>query len=409
MAIDYSFPTWMLPKHAPWEALVAGVQAGSQIAANRQRGRALAAQTQHQAFQDRVLHEKFQADTRDLQTLQEWWPTFASAEGEALQSLKVPPLKNAQLWNQITLEVGKKRQQAAASELASGMAGLNLETPEGQADYYDLVSKAARTGLPFTMEQIQAPVFKAQELSRLKDSAAETKRYHDLLAGKTPQKVNLAEAQRLERIADALETIDPEEAKRYREDANVMRASIPTAAGVVRDVSKPTGAVQTDVQRQALSGETAVTRGIELLENLTPADVGVRGVFNEVVVNKWLAQAVPSLAKNKVTDTRTLMRAWREQLLKSVKPDSQLNAGDVKRLMEAFPEMGIDEQFDHAKTKISRWVDEVRRTVRTNAEATKSPVPDWTWTKDEVVQKFESGEWDKAKALDILVKYHPDE
>lgn len=134
MATGYSLPPWLTPSESsPFQALIAGAQVGRNIAANRQAARQLAAQTQHQAFQDRVLNEKFQADAQDLKTLQEWWPTFTSAEGDALRTLTVPPLKNAQMWNRISMEVERKKQQAAASDFANALSGLDLSNPADQA------------------------------------------------------------------------------------------------------------------------------------------------------------------------------------------------------------------------------------------------------------------------------------
>lgn len=416
MANGYTLPPWLTPSESsPFQALVAGAQVGANIARNRQQARALAAQTQHQAFQDRVLHEKFQADAQDLQTLQAWWPTFTSAEGDALQTLRVPPLKNAQMWSQITMEVGKKKQQAAASALASSMGSLDLSTPEGQASYYQLASQAAKTGLPLTIEQIQGPVFKAQELKRLQATAESTASLKELEA-----------ADRFEKEAAEVEGTDSDLALKLRQRATLLRSKFTSPTETietytdergnqqVRVVRGPagtksglTGAVATDVQRQALSGETAALRGVELLNTLRPEDVGVRGVINEVAFNKVLSQFFPGVEKPGVTDARTLLRIFNEQMLKNIKPDAQMNKEDVARLLKALPSLDATESLGSVQKKITRFMDESRQIARVNAEASKQPVPDWAWTQDEVVKKFESGEWDRDKAYQILLKYHP--
>lgn len=174
MANGYSLPPWLIPQRAPWEALIAGVQAGSQIAANRQRGRALAAQMGHRAFQETAMQKKFEADAQDLATLQQWWPAFAGAEGEALKTLQVPPLKNAQMWNRITLEVERKKQQAAASEFANIMSGVDLATPEGQATIWNAAAKNPQIQLDLVGERIE----RAVTARRLQQSAEETARHN---------------------------------------------------------------------------------------------------------------------------------------------------------------------------------------------------------------------------------------
>lgn len=233
---DYSYPQWLIQRHAPWEALVAGVQAGSQIAANRQRGRALAAQLDHQAFQETVLQQKAEADAQDLRTLQEWWPTFANAEGEALQKLQVPPFKNVQMWNRLNLALGEKRQQAAASELANGAATLNLTDPADVATWYELGGKAMKSGLKMDIKDLQTPVFKAQELKRLENSAKSLADYRNR---GTVVEQNLNRATELEEQADNIEVAFPEEAEQLRLNARQLRESVP-----VHTFSTPEGPVR---------------------------------------------------------------------------------------------------------------------------------------------------------------------
>lgn len=400
---DYSYPQWLIPRHAPWEALVAGVSAGAQIAANNQRGRALAAQMDHQAFQERVLQSKADADAQDLKTLQEWWPTFTAAQGEGLSGLQVPPLKNAQLWNNITMEVERKKQQSGAGELANAIAAFTSNpTPQGEAAVWGIAAKNPWIGIDKVgaqMDQIKTANQKAKD-------ASETARYHDLMAGKTPQKVNLAEAQRLERIADALEPVDADEAKRYRDDANVMRASIPTAAGVVGDVSKPTTSTKSQIQQRMLSSDKTLEMGAELLGSLTSSDVGVRGAINQVVVNEGLAQIFPSLYKGNVTDARTLLGVFNENAIKAIASDPRISDKDRQRYESILPSLGKVETVQSAKDKIRVFMQKFRDQTRTDAKSAGIPVPDWALTVDELKSKIEADPSFAEQAVEIMKRYH---
>lgn len=52
MAIDTSFPDWLMPKQTPWQSLALGAQVGAQIAQARYRNQALKVQVEQQAQQD---------------------------------------------------------------------------------------------------------------------------------------------------------------------------------------------------------------------------------------------------------------------------------------------------------------------------------------------------------------------
>lgn len=167
-----------------------------------------------------------------------------------------------------------------------------------------------------------------------------------------------------------------------------------------------TVATQTDVQKQAMAAESAVTTGVNLLNSLTPDVVGARGFFNENVVNEGLAQIFPEMNKGEVASGRSMMRAFNEKMIKSIKADSQLNQSERKALESALPQFGVNESLPSAKTKIATFIEEARKTTRINSERTKRPVPEWAWTTDETVEKFRNGEITQDKARQLLKTYH---
>lgn len=176
--------------------------------------------------------------------------------------------------------------------------------------------------------------------------------------------------------------------------------------GKVVDSAAPTVGTKTDVQKQALAAENAVRRGAELMANLGPESVGVRGTFNDLVINRGLAQMFPEAAKEGVSGGRSLITAFNEQMIKSIKADSQLNQKEREHLESALPKLSVDESFPNAKKKISTFIEESRKTARSNAERLKMPIPDWTLSKDEIAKKFKSGEITQEKARELLRQYH---
>ena len=160
--------------------------------------------------------------------------------------------------------------------------------------------------------------------------------------------------------------------------------------GKAMDSTAPTIGTKTDVQKQALAAESAVRLGSELLANLSPESVGVRGTFNDLVINRGLAQLFPEMEKQGVADGRSLIRAFNEKTIKSIKADSQLNQQERSHLEAALPKLSPDESFPNAKRKIATFVKESRKTARTNAERLKLPIQDWMLTNEEIVARYKS-------------------
>lgn len=140
MANGYSLPTWLTPQRAPWEALVAGVQAGSAIAANRQRIRALNAEMQQQAFRDKILTAKQAAEDSDRAMLGPWMAAFQTSTGENVPD--PPPISDASMLNRLQMMVLDKRQKYGASEFAKIVASYpDKSTPEAQSAIWGAAGK----------------------------------------------------------------------------------------------------------------------------------------------------------------------------------------------------------------------------------------------------------------------------
>lgn len=191
----------------------------------------------------------------------------------------------------------------------------------------------------------------------------------------------------------------------YGPDGQLL-SRVTSGRGAQKDPNAPTIATQTDVQKQALAGESAVTTGITLLNSLSPDMVGARGFFNEVVINEGLAQIFPEKAKDEVSSGRSLMRAFNERVIKSIKADSQLNASERKALESALPQFGVGESLPSAKAKIGTFIEEARKVTRINSVRTNKPIPDWAWTREEVISKFKNKEIPEEKARELLKTYH---
>lgn len=179
----FDLPSWLQPKEAPWHALVAGAQVGSQIAANRARNQALYAEIQQNQQRQDLSERKFMADneaqtlkndamraklsndSEDFATLRSWWPQFSSNA-----DVEVPVLHNPDTAMRLSGLVTEKRRKQSLVDVARAMQGNDLGTPEGQAAYLeawtpDAVAKAGG------IESIYKPIEVAEKLKVSRDAA----------------------------------------------------------------------------------------------------------------------------------------------------------------------------------------------------------------------------------------------
>lgn len=191
MAVDFSLPSWLTPKEAPWHALVAGVQAGSQIASNMLRSKQLYAELQQQqqrqeladkqfvmqnetyTLANEVTRAKLENDTADFATLREWWPQYASSQGEDLMALEPPNLHDTDKAVRVSGLLSEKKRKQATVNFARDISDIgDLSLPENQARYLMAFSNnpeaVSRAG---GVDVILKPIEAAEKLAANREAA----------------------------------------------------------------------------------------------------------------------------------------------------------------------------------------------------------------------------------------------
>lgn len=434
MAVDFSLPSWLQPKEAPWHALVAGVQAGSQIASNMLRAKQLYADMQQQrqrqdlaeksfvanneaqTLQNEFMRLKMVNDAADFSALRDTLKEFETTDD--VTKVKLPALRDPQRMEKMSTMYAQRMIQAGNEKLAKfGSTVTNWADPAvkiglleiGVTDPY-----TARGEMWKTMTQFHEDAIKHKsELDKEKTTAA---------------MANLAAADRAD--AEAIAQVDPAKAEALRRNAVILRSTNvaptetletytddngekqfrvvrgPSAGAVPKDLTAPTAATASQIQQRLLSAEKGVELGMSLMSTLTDADVGVRGNVNQIVINEGLAQLIPGLQKGQVTEARTMLGQFKENALKAIASDPRISNADAKRLEKILPTLGTVESVQSAKDKIKTFVDRFREQSRTDAVAAKIPIPNWALTITELREKVSKGELTEDEAVKIIVKYH---
>ena len=374
-----SLPWWLGPSKAPWEAMLEGVQAGSQIRSNQLRTQQLAAQTA-QEFERQETAAKIKMMDMSLEK---------ERNGIAVQAYQNKALTESMKAKALT---------EVSSFMSTKAAEGKLAEPETLSELYSIGSRWASFIDDQTLNGIITHSIKpAQERAEKAKALGASPKTIVQDGVKFVQDPNSGDWRQVSESGQTIEAYGPDGQLISRVSSGGKPSSQNPDATI---------ATQTDVQKQAMAGESAVTTGVNLLNSLTPDVVGARGFFNENIINEGLAQVFPEMNKGEVTSGRSMMRAFNEKMIKSIKADSQLNQSERKALESALPQFGVNESLPSAKKKIATFIEESRKTTRINAERTKRPIPDWAWTTDEIASKFKAGEIDENKARQLLKQFH---
>jgi len=386
--LDPNINEWWLSRSSPNDAAAAqGFQTGVGIAKDK-RDRAYTEQRDRQAIEMKMLD--FATDNRKTDLAIEQW--------RAKQ----------------TTELMKQTGMAELSTfMASATAEDKLSDPKTQAEFWKLSGRWAPFMPDGMVNSIWDNTFKAAQ--DRKDKAITTNIKDLEQARNWMSQATQAELQGDTSLAsqlrsDALALQQSVAPKGFQVETFTDEQGHQQIRMVQGGVAKPPGAATvgtlTDVQKQGLSAENAVRTGAQLLANLGPESIGVRGTFNDLVINRGLAQLFPEMEKEGVAGGRSLIRSFNEKMIKSIKADSQLNAQERSHLEAALPKLSVDESFPNAKKKIQTFIEESRSVARSNSERLKLPTPDWTLSKEEIAAKFKAGELTREKAAELLKQYH---
>lgn len=118
-----------------------------------------------------------------------------------------------------------------------------------------------------------------------------------------------------------------------------------------------TTATQTKLQDQAKTYSDLAFQGLEVLENLKPNSVGIRGVVGENAMDRVGAQFNPDLANEGRIKSRGQLRSWREGALRSISTDNKFNKDDVERVIKIMPDDTWGESSPAARQKAMDAID----------------------------------------------------
>jgi hypothetical protein len=183
-----------------------------------------------------------------------------------------------------------------------------------------------------------------------------------------------------------------------------------TVTRIIRGGKAPQGltpATASQVQQRMIGFEKALGRGAELFSKLSPAMVGVRGLLGEVVVDRGLAQVFPELADKERISGRTLLKMFNQNMMRTLRSDAQMNQKEEHRIEGLLASASAAESLPRAREILETVFDDLRAQATVDAKAAGLPLPDWAWTKDEIVAKAKTGEFTRDKAMELLMRYHP--
>lgn len=362
----------MVPRSEPWQALVAGVQAGSQIRASIYRNQALQLQADQQAQQD-VLR------MRELELRREQMTLVNQARLEGMEDRQAN-LADVPLLNQFAKDPSGEMPQfrSPASFAVAGRIAENWsKTKAGQAwqssqkVFWDRAAEISGGDQALLNDmfaeskgQITSDIYKfvgaAYERRPPKETSAIT---------------NARETTRLRRMADQIRATDPAKADELLQEAAQIEAvalganettemTTDASGRPIYRVTKgpnagkgaiggPTVANQTRLQQDI--GNTVDLLDIvgDLKENLQWKDVGAAGVAGEWVLDRFLPQFGANTADVGRMDRRTKLKTLAQGSLRQISPDNRFTNEDRQRVEEIVPSSGIFESEQHARQALA--------------------------------------------------------
>lgn len=273
-----------------------------------------------------------------------------------------------------------------------------LTDPKTQADFWKLTSRYAPFIPESAVNSMWENTFKAAMDRKVKSDELD----RDL--NFQPREVTLPSGERLFELSpgkyqqargnESIETwVDPSGQAHTR----IVRGN--TKAGDL------TMATQSQVQQRLIGFEKTINMAADLYSKLDPSMLGVRGLMGELAVDRGMAQAFPEMADKERINGRTLLRAFNESIIKSLKVDAQVNRDEERRLLAALPSPGAVSSLPEAQEKIKTFMGLIKQQARIDAQQSGKPPPDFTLSLDEVAKKVVAKELTEQQAIDLIERY----
>jgi hypothetical protein len=180
---------------------------------------------------------------------------------------------------------------------------------------------------------------------------------------------------------------------------------------VGKGVGGPTVATQSQAQQKLVKYENSMELMNRLNSVLKPEHVGARGVAGEWLVDKGLQQVAeavggPDVSSQGRMESRKLMVALREGLMREMNGDNRFSLADREEISKALPSSGIFESYKDAKTALDLVRNVITDRSKNYAKAIGQQPPLWTLSSDEILGLFNSGKLGRDEAFSALKRFH---
>lgn len=169
----------------------------------------------------------------------------------------------------------------------------------------------------------------------------------------------------------------------------LMRMGELATTPVPPTMGKPTVATQTKVQADMGRYERAVTSLVDISSSVQPMQVGPLGKAADVLLDRFLANFMPSLADTSRIETREKINLFVNSVLREVSDTQRFTNADRRAVEEALPSTDATDSAARIKTAIPVIKRVFAKRARTDAATIGQPAPIWALDFNEARAKLQ--------------------
>lgn len=320
---------------------------------------------------------------------------------------KFPELLETQEWNRIQQNFINSDKAAAQAEHWKNLYELGQSRIEMESERNTNLSAIAEARLKLQEARTDDQRLHWQQMVDLAE--AKNKLLETRIGAGTATQQDMAAAQKLRQEAETLRAAG--DAQGYQDkirqaellETHIAPKGITVTTGTDdqgRPITTttvgggaPTTSTQSIAQQKTIQNENAIEGITAVLSKVTPADVGVRGVLGEQVVDKWLTQIDPALASKPRIENRTALRALRESLFAAMSGERASGTGfsnkDAERIKELASGLEASTSYPDLVARMSEIRSIIKQRTKVFAERTGQPVPEFAKEPEELKDEYE--------------------
>lgn len=387
----YDLPSWLQADapSEPWKALLAGVQAGSGIASNRNQAMALQQRAREFETQQQI-QEKVQAYQLEEMSLQ-------------VQKMKLAKDYEFQT-SRAEVEIGNLLNTTDPRDpmFRSKLGGILARFPA--ASRSDVAKHAM--DLPFQAEKLDI-----DKLRALKETTPNA-------ADEAAIKNQLTREEQVSITSTGQPWTSEQRAKRAAELGQLKDFKPAFKGGIAFDDQgriqqvtfgdQPTVATASFVQKNLNTAEKNMQLLNDLSANIRGKDLGIAGNLGEIV-DRWAPQfGLPGFDRQRATNREALKVAVQGMVRQISSDTGRFSEGDRKRAEAAMVRPGWDENEQNARAVLDELRDIVRSRAKVDAATAGMPAPEWSLSPDDITRAVQSGKMSKEKGVELRLRHYPD-